>query len=106
MSTVRAKIDAFVSYSGGEVRLSNDDWPDDHPVVVERPAAERRLVTDTEFRFVPGEQEVSWRVIDPDGNVVQEGYGQIELQMVTRMGEDSDGSDRPGDGQQDSELDD
>jgi hypothetical protein len=35
--TARAKIDAFVSYSGGEVRLSNDDWPDDHPVVLERP---------------------------------------------------------------------
>lgn len=35
--TRRALIDAFVSYSGGEVRLSHDEWPDDHPVVVERP---------------------------------------------------------------------
>jgi hypothetical protein len=62
-------------------------------------------VTDNEFRYIPGVQEVSARVLDADGNVIQEYYGPIELTMVSTMGEESDGSDRPGDGQQDSELD-
>jgi len=35
--TVRALMDAFVYYSGGEIRISHDEWPADHPLVVERP---------------------------------------------------------------------
>jgi hypothetical protein len=50
-------------------------------------------VSDDDFRFEDG-QEVSWRVLDPDGNVVDEGIGRIELEMVTQMGEGTgDGSD-------------
>lgn len=30
---------------------------------------------------------VAWRVFDPDGNVVQFGYGPIELEMTTNMGD-------------------
>lgn len=47
------------------------------------------LTTD-DFEFVEGEQEVSWRVVDPDGNVVDEGIGRLELEMTTQMG-DGDG---------------
>lgn len=45
---------------------------------------------DEDFRFEPG-QEVSWRVLDPDGNVIDQGFGRIELEMVTQMGEGGDG---------------
>lgn len=39
------------------------------------------------------EQPIGWRVIDPDGNVVDSGPC-IELEMVTSMGEEAtDGGD-------------
>lgn len=44
---------------------------------------------DEEFRFDPGTQ-VSMRVLDPDGNVVWEGFGCIELETVAQMGEEAD----------------
>lgn len=48
---------------------------------------------DETFRFEP-EQQVSVRVLDPDGNVVWEGFGRIELEMATQLGEEAgDGGD-------------
>lgn len=50
---------------------------------------------------------IGWRVLDPDGNVVDSGpFPAVEMQMVSSFGEGvDDGGDRPGDGVEDAELD-
>lgn len=45
--------------------------------------------SDPNFRFDPGTQ-VSMRVLDPEGNVVWQGYGRVELEMVSQIGEEAD----------------